>query len=82
MYKFVDKLPMNITKVPMGVAHVELPVTTKLAVAITQKAKPTDAPSDTVSLSKVARMRAAIEAGTFKVDAGRIADAMLARGDI
>ncbi len=44
----------------------------------------TNAPTslDTASFSKVARMRAAIEAGTFKVDAGSIADALLKRGDL
>ena len=38
--------------------------------------------TDAVSLSKVAQMRAAIESGTFKVDAGRIADGLLRSGDL
>ena len=37
---------------------------------------------DSVSLSKVAQMRAAIESGTFKVDAGKIADGLIRSGDL
>lgn len=42
----------------------------------------TKTPGESISLSKVAQMRAAIEAGTFKVDASRIADGLLRSGDL
>lgn len=37
---------------------------------------------ESVSVSKVAQMRAAIESGTFKVDAGKIADGLIRSGDL
>lgn len=37
---------------------------------------------ENVSVSKVAQMRAAIESGTFKVDAGKIADGLIRSGDL
>lgn len=37
---------------------------------------------ESVSVSKVAQMRAAIESGTFKVDAGKIADGLIKSGDL
>lgn len=40
------------------------------------------ATQDTVSLSKVAQMRAAIESGTFKIDAEKVADGILKSGDL
>lgn len=37
---------------------------------------------ESVSVSKVAQMRAAIESGTFKIDAGKIADGLIRSGDL
>ena len=58
---------------------------TVVATATPKTAAAGTAPSvagESVSVSKVAQMRAAIESGTFKVDAGKIADGLIRSGDL
>ena len=81
---------MNITKtspaaptpasVATNAARSTSPARDSNAVATPTKAA---APAgESVSVSKVAQMRAAIESGTFKVDAGKIADGLIRSGDL
>lgn len=48
----------------------------------TVQVKPTEVAKDSVSLSKVAQMRAAIENGTFKINPERIVDGLIRSGDL
>lgn len=52
------------------------------AVAVATPTKAAATAGESVSVSKVAQMRAAIESGTFKVDAGKIADGLIRSGDL
>ena len=83
---------MNITKtspaaptpasVATNAARSTSPARDSNAVAVATPTKPAAPAGESVSVSKVAQMRAAIESGTFKVDAGKIADGLIRSGDL
>lgn len=73
---------MNIQKTLLSAPLTAVVRTKPMATPTPTSVSASKTPGESISLSKVAQMRAAIEAGTFKVDAGRIADGLLRSGHL
>lgn len=73
----------NPTPIAIDKARVEAQRNERSAAGDAARAEKASAVAkEDVSFSKVAQMRAAIEAGTFKIDPEKILDGMARRGDL